>query len=694
MLTVFLLLVGSGVVLSAPRASSARRRPRPRTEPASTNEGAPRGGVAGEPQAPLPKAEEKTNEENAIPRGDVAAARERLLSSPAIAFCRDPAYQLTTDDHGWCDVIRDVPSPASGATASCPAWRSACARPPVEPSRLLRRRALLRPLPTLPDLTWPLRVLVAGLLLGVLIVVVRLVRDKRGRAPDAHLPANNPDALAPALLAERRQRVETDVARLLARATQSEQAGDFASASRDTYAALLRRLEGLDLWKIEPHLTNGDMLRAVGRPRPTLVPALTDVVRHVEQLEFGQTPPTREAFAQLWQKVQRLLAQELVTGLLWLSATLCLALGVVACDRRDDATRWNESPSGHALWVPFLRAYGFEAHERLRPLRQLAEQGVARALGPAVPDILVIFPTARLEESDWRALATWGAERPRLLVLAGQPEGFPSPFLSDLTVLPMEEALVDMPAHLFGREGHLRLPRAGAFGGTRGAVAVKDERTQRVYGRTFELGRAPGGASQVLVFADDGALANASLLVAENVEVLTEMLRLWGKRVELVTDATSLVSDSPTEAVARSPWGPAMVQLLLLLGLAFVARGAHFGTPRDLPARSRRDFLEHVRAVGALYRRAHAARHAFETLGTYLLERLRSRHGGATGKSMSALAEAVAARTGRPLGEVMGLFVETKPAREGGREKESETLARLAELAALAEEKGDRRERR
>jgi hypothetical protein len=198
----------------------------------------------------------------------------------------------------------------------------------------------------------------------------------------------------------------------------------------------------------------------------------------------------------------------------------------------------------------------------------------------------------------------------------------------------------------------------------------------------------------MLVFADDGALANASLLIPENVELLTETLRMWGKRVELVTDATSLVSNSPTEAVARSPWGPALVQLLLLLGLAFVARGAHFGTPRDLPARSRRDFVEHVRAVGALYGRARAARHAFETLGTYLVERLRARHGGATGKSMSALAETVAARTGRPIGEVMGLFVETKPAREIVKEKESETLARLAQLAALAEEKGDRRERR
>jgi hypothetical protein len=62
-----------------------------------------------------------------------------------------------------------------------------------------------------------------------------------------------------------------------------------------------------------------------------------------------------------------------------------------------------------------------------------------------------------------------------------------------------------------------------------------------------------------------------------------------------------------------------------------------------------------------LYGRTRAGRHALEVYGSYALERMRERLNLVGGKGMLAVAEEVAARAGRPLGDVMRVLVEAHP---------------------------------
>jgi len=153
------------------------------------------------------------------------------------------------------------------------------------------------------------------------------------------------------------------------------------------------------------------------------------------------------------------------------------------------------------------------------------------------------------------------------------------------------------------------------------------------------------------------------------------------------------VSPNPLSSVSRGRLAPALAQLALVVLLFFVARGAHFGRPRDAVLSRRRAFAEHARAVGLQYARGRAARHALGLYGTFALERLRERLRLAGGKGLGALAEAVSRRSGRPLGEVMRLLLEARPDPEPGRvpagspgvREEPRALAVAADLSTLRE---------
>ena len=146
-----------------------------------------------------------------------------------------------------------------------------------------------------------------------------------------------------------------------------------------------------------------------------------------------------------------------------------------------------------------------------------------------------------------------------------------------------------------------------------------------------------------------------------------------------------------------------MLQLSLLILLYYMYKGAHFGRPVDPAAASRRAFAEHARAIGLLYGRTRAGRHALEVDGSYALERMRERLNLVGGKGMLAVAEEVATRTGRPLGEVMRVLVESRPAtkrepdpvrekamQEATCAKDLETFRDLTKLLAQTGGAGDR----
>jgi hypothetical protein len=149
------------------------------------------------------------------------------------------------------------------------------------------------------------------------------------------------------------------------------------------------------------------------------------------------------------------------------------------------------------------------------------------------------------------------------------------------------------------------------------------------------------------------------------------------------------VAANPIQSVRRGRLGPALVQLTAFLLVFFLCKGARFGRPVAVETIQRRDFSEHVRAVGLHYARARGERLALGFLGAYVSDRLRERFRLRADRSLSGLAEAVATRTGRPVGEIMRLLVEARDASKGEpAEKDARDLETASELCKLLEETG------
>ena len=71
-----------------------------------------------------------------------------------------------------------------------------------------------------------------------------------------------------------------------------------------------------------------------------------------------------------------------------------------------------------------------------------------------------------------------------------------------------------------------------------------------------------------------------------------------------------------------------------------------------------------MKALGLAYGRARASRHVVGLYATWAMDRLRERVHLSGQPGVIPLAEAIAARTGRPEGEVMRILVEASSARE------------------------------
>src|SRR6185503_11009951 len=292
---------------------------------------------------------------------------------------------------------------------------------------------------------------------------------------------------------------------------------------------------------------------------------------------------------------------------------------------------------------------------------------------------LVLLPGANMDEAAWQGIATWIGEGGTLLVAGGEhalPDwigatvtarrGAVSVTAEALTVSPDQgdrlppkiDAIVpgDRQVELGKTSAaHARVSEAGDEEDAPPAPLVLRGKTLYAVERTYDNG------GRAIVLADDELLNNVSLLVRDNPLLVIELLRPGGRKIEIAGELTGLVSKDPITSVKRGRLAPFLLQLGLLILLFFVYKGAHFGRPIDPAALTRRRFAEHARAVGLMYGRKRAGRHALELYGSYALEKMRERLNLSGGKSILAVAEEVAGRTGRPLGDVMRVLVEARP---------------------------------
>jgi len=643
------------------------------------------------------------------PVSEPGRAVTEVFASRRYAFCHSPEYPLTPAEKRWCEL-------GANASSACPALTETCKHEAVakqietdsEPIRI-----------HLPQLPLPLRYLLWLLLaVGLAILLFALVRHFLDHKPKAVITTATPAAAEEDRAAALARQVETDVQRLLERARQEAASGDFRAAIGSVYAALLRRLEGTGLIRVEPDQTNGDYLGKVKRQQPAFAGRMAEVVDGVERAQFSETSVTRDHFDGVWLRVTSLLAERI--GLLLV--LLGLLFGPACGPPRAD---WEHSPSGRAGVIAFLGKRGFTVRERLVSVRKIGEESAGRQLESREDDEhvvrpgdvehalggstqLVLLPGARLGDDDWKALKAWVDRGNRSLVIAGGKR--PLPDWIGMRVVEKQEPRfesitpVGASAKAWGPL-QVRVPEANIVEGPPQSHPVL-RRKQSVYASELWLGETmaeealiseedeeltsdPDDVSRVVVLADDSLFRNASLLVADNAAALDALLRAGGMSVELIGDLTGLVSSNPIQSVQRGRLGPALLQLLAFLALFFVCKGARFGRPLVTQRLERREFVEHVRALGLHYARARAERVALGSLGAYAIERLRERFGLHVDKSLSGLAEAVAARTGRPVGDLMRMFLEVRDAGKGvPADKDARDMDTAWHMCRLLEETG------
>ncbi|MDI3282847.1 DUF4350 domain-containing protein [Polyangium sp. 15x6] len=492
-------------------------------------------------------------------------------------------------------------------------------------------------------------VLLGGFIAFIAWMVLKNVLSERD-APEDEPPPDDLPANAPG---ERRHAprgpVETDVARLLARARAAAQRGAFGPAIDDVYAALLRRLDGDGIIEIHASRTNGDYVRTLRRERPEIAADVRSIVADVESVQFGSRAPSAEAFARIHDRVVPLVSRALgiLVVLLGLSATVSCGR-VAALGESDGVFRGDTSPSGtHAIGA-MLSAYGIELRHRRDPLDKLPDEDDAT---------LVLLPDLDVSAADFRRLQSW-VEAGGDLVIAGVQglPGWTGASLEPDSIVDSEIVPSAAYESQFG-EISLAVPRGPSL-----TLTDADRMLGRGVGAYASFKQV--GDGRVIVLADDKLFTNVALTAGDNAAFLISLFRPLHREVELCDAWTSLGADTPLETLSRARLLPILLQLLLLLGLFFLWQGRAFGVLRDPPANRRRAFADHVRALGLAYARAGASRHALGLYAAWAVERLRERVPREGRHGLSGLAEAIGVRVGKSTGEVMHVLVEATEAQK------------------------------
>jgi hypothetical protein len=642
----------------------------------------------------------------------VARQLDRIFEHERYYFCSaDTQYVPHPDDQRWCELA------AKQDMSRCPGYAQVCGQliegtgsymGPGEDEKRdsdgpgeVNRNAHEDPEElSLPDLGGFAKLLMWLLLIGLAIgVIVAIVRNRvRDRSDDDTAP--EPDA-APgeSLVAARIEAlriVETDVQRLLARADAAAKRGDHGAAIADVYAALLRKLEGARLISLDRWKTNGDYIHAL-RSRPSLRDDVREIVREVEQVQFGTSPAAPERYADIRAAVLAIIGRSV------LALALAIGLGAhTACDA-DDADDTEQAPkeAGSALAGlgtdparqravgELLLANDIKAQHRWRDIEALAQTDGA----------IVLLDGILLAQPDWQRLLTWVEHDGGVLIIATGTD-FPREIGIDYTPGP------DLTTELVPEFGAAYFTGLDCVAPPGRTLVARDDvgSTDSVLSRpnsvdVFDLAntllpepyvlRRQLGEGEIFVFAESHMWTNAGLLVADNGACLVNLLRSADvDEVDFVDQYTGAGADDPLESVREAKLGALFLQILLFLALLYAMVGLPFARLRDPPERRRRAFVEHVRTLGQRYAQAGATHYVAVHYCGWALDRLRARLQPGSARGLHPLAVAIAARTGRREGEVMEILVEAHELRESnasanrGGSSELELMRRLSELLA------------
>jgi hypothetical protein len=546
-------------------------------------------------------------------------------------FCSDPREPLSWRARDLCPHASVIPG-CAGFEAAC---TKVTAPPKPPPSWLFKWLNWLPHSLSLPAflgtllevLVW---VLVAALVLAILVPVLRAIaRARREKTPD-EAEKDRPSAKTEEPVLDLPSTTDEEV--LLARANELARGGQYAPALQLYLAASLRALDKRGAVRIARDRTNGEYVRACGDA--TAKPALRDIVREVDQVQFGGQEASADGASRAAQRalaiVRAVPAMLLALSLLFLPG--CGGGSKVKLPRAGD------DPAGGELFRDVLRRQGLE----VKPLASaLASLPLAKP-GEHAAAVVVDLVRTDLDDDTRDHLVEW-VDAGGVLVLAGNPYEWPKPFgatgaISTGTHRVKARRLLSRgdgdeddsssePVYAKGLQ-HGELVSGAALGfsaATDRAAWFDDEMTYAAvltHGRGFVLG-----------IADDELMTNAGLARPGNAGLMVSILSNADRTELRLADPEDGVSppSTPIAALLRAGLGTGLAHAVAAAIVLFLAVGVRMARPRPAPPPRRRAFAEHVEAVGALYARTRDASHALTAYARFADERLRARMPRGTG---------------------------------------------------------------
>jgi hypothetical protein len=137
----------------------------------------------------------------------------------------------------------------------------------------------------------------------------------------------------------------------------------------------------------------------------------------------------------------------------------------------------------------------------------------------------------------------------------------------------------------------------------------------------------PHGKGWVVGIATDELLTNAALARPDNAAVLLAILSNADREELKIAQREDGVSppSTPLAALERAGLSMGLLHALVAALVLFLAEGVRLARPVPEPPPVRRSFVEHVEAVGALYRRTGQGAHALAAYAGFADHRLRAR---------------------------------------------------------------------
>jgi hypothetical protein len=600
------------------------------------------------------------------------------------AFCRAPREPLSSQALALCPHAARIPG--------CEGFAAACAR--REP-----RRWAFEPPPWLSAVAgavigaaaWLVRwVLLPGLCLALLVPALRALARRRREAPaDEVLPDRTVTAEA-----EARRAPGLDDHALMARADEHARRGAFDRAIELYLAASLAALDRRGAVHLSGDRTNGEYVRACTEAEAR--PGLRDLAAAVDRVKFGGLPATAEG-------VER--AGALARAIVRTAALAAGLISLLAC-AGCTGSPWpglpgrGDDPAGEEVLVDLLHRQGFGVEPLGGALSSLPMPGP----GDRAPAVVVDLERTEVDEETDAHLLEW-VSAGGSLVLSGAPWAWPRELGAEYVAVsgPREvearrllsrpdpdttpadddgegEDAGDDPPPALGGPLYATATEHGTLAGGSGLRPPADAETIAwLDGGTAYAAAVPHGAGWVLLVASSELLTNAGLARPGNAAAALAILSNADREEIAIAHPEDGVAPpaSPFAALERAGLGLGVAHALGAALLLFLAAGARLARPDPEPPAARRAFVEHVEAVGELYRRGDHAAHALAAFTRFAEQRLRAR----SARGAADVPFLLAARARLPLDVCRRLWsraTAANPAAPAGDE-----LGILKELAAV-----------